>query len=163
MVGTEWSVFVSVLHSVGSYMAKAMEWPQDISGTFFSVVSKHEVVKPVVVVIQLLSCVSLFATPWTAACQASLSVTISWSLLKLISIKSVIPSNCFVLCCPLLLPSIFQSAFSLNQSVFPCPAVTVASWPVSRFLQRQVRWSGSPISFRIFHSLLWSTQSKTLV
>ena len=48
-----------------------------------------------------------------------------------------------------------------NQSV-PCPFLTVASWPAYRFLKRQVRWSGIPISFRIFHSLLWSTQSKAL-
>ena len=44
-----------------------------------------------------------------------------------------------------------------NQSV-PCPVLTVASWPAYRFLRRQVRWSGIPISFRIFQSLLWSTQ-----
>ena len=49
-----------------------------------------------------------------------------------------------------------------NQSVVPCPVLTVASWPAYRFLKRQVRWSGIPFSFRIFHSLLWSTQSKTL-
>ena len=49
-----------------------------------------------------------------------------------------------------------------NQSVIPCPVLTVASWPAYRFLKRQVRWSGIPISFRIFHSLLWSTQSKAL-
>ena len=47
-----------------------------------------------------------------------------------------------------------------NQSLVPCPVLTVASWPAYRFLRRQVRWSGIPISFRIFHSLLWSTQSK---
>ena len=47
-----------------------------------------------------------------------------------------------------------------NQSVVPCPVLTVASWPAYRLLKRQVRWSGIPISFRIFHSLLWSTQSK---
>ena len=46
-----------------------------------------------------------------------------------------------------------------NQSVVPCPVLTVASRPAYRFLKRQVRWSGIPISFRIFHSLLWSTQS----
>ena len=45
-----------------------------------------------------------------------------------------------------------------NQAVVPCPVLTVASWPAYRFLKRQVRWSGIPISFRIFHSLLWSTQ-----
>ena len=44
-----------------------------------------------------------------------------------------------------------------NQSVVPCPVLTVASWPAYRFLRRQVRWSGIPISLRIFHSLLWST------
>ena len=49
-----------------------------------------------------------------------------------------------------------------NQSVVPCPVLTVASWPAYRFLKRQVRWSGIPISWRIFHSLLWSTQSKAL-
>ena len=45
-----------------------------------------------------------------------------------------------------------------KQSVVPCPVLTVASWPAYRFLKRQVRWSGIPISLRIFHSLLWSTQ-----
>ena len=45
-----------------------------------------------------------------------------------------------------------------NQSVVPCPILTVASWPAYRFLKRQVKWSGIPISFRIFHSCLWSTQ-----
>ena len=47
-----------------------------------------------------------------------------------------------------------------NQSVVLCPVLTVASWPAYRSLKRQVRWSGIPITFRIFHSLLWSTQSK---
>ena len=49
-----------------------------------------------------------------------------------------------------------------NQFVIQCPVLTVASWPAYRFLKRQVRWSGIPISWRIFHSLLWSTQSKAL-
>ena len=58
--------------------------------------------------VQSLSHVRLFATPWTAACQASLSITNSWSLLKLMFIKSVMPSNHLILCRPLLLPpSIF--------------------------------------------------------
>ena len=43
-----------------------------------------------------------------------------------------------------------------NQSIVPCPVVTVASWPAYRFLRRQVRLCGSPVSLRIFHSLLWS-------
>ena len=51
-----------------------------------------------------------FATPWTAARQASLSITNSWSLFKLMSIESVMPSNQLILCClPLLLPSIFPT------------------------------------------------------
>ena len=49
-----------------------------------------------------------------------------------------------------------------NQSVVPCPVLTVASWPAYRFLNRQVRWSGILLSWRIFQSLLWSTQSKAL-
>ena len=57
---------------------------------------------------QSLSCVQLAVTPWTEAHQASLSITNSWSLLKLMSIKSVMPSNHLILCHPLLLlPSIF--------------------------------------------------------
>ena len=64
----------------------------------------------VVVVVQLLSRVLHFATPWTAAGQYALSFTISQSLLKLMSIESVIPSNHLVLCHPLLLlPSVFPS------------------------------------------------------
>ena len=55
------------------------------------------------------SCVRLFATPRTAAHQVSLSFTISWSLIKFMSIESVMPSNHLILCCPLLLPSIFPS------------------------------------------------------
>ena len=62
------------------------------------------------VVVRLLSHVGLFETPWTAACQASLSFTISQNLLKLMSIESVMSSHHLILCCPLLLlPSIFPS------------------------------------------------------
>ena len=70
--------------------------------------------------VQSLSHVWLFVTPWTAAHQASLSISNSWSPLKLMSIESVMPSNRLILCCPiLLLPSIFPSIrlFS-NESVF---------------------------------------------
>ena len=59
--------------------------------------------------VQSLSRVPLFVTPWTAECQASLSITNSQSLLKLIFIESVMPSNHLILYCPLLLPSIFPS------------------------------------------------------
>ena len=50
----------------------------------------------------------------------------------------------------------------LNQSIVSCPVLTVASWHECRFLRRQVRWFGIPLSSRIFHSSLWSTQSKAL-
>ena len=74
------------------------------------------------VVVQSLSCVRLFVTPWTAACQASLSITNSRSLLKLMSIESVMPSNHLILCCPLLL----------------LPSIPVSgSFPVSQFF---IRW-----------------------
>jgi len=65
-----------------------------------------------------LSYVRLFVTPWTAARQASLSIANSWSLLKFMSIESVMPSNHLILCCPfLLLPSIFPASvsFAMNQ------------------------------------------------
>ena len=71
------------------------------------------------------SCVQLFATPWTAACQASLSIKNSWSLLKLMTIESVMPSNHLILCRPLLiLPSIFPSI-----SVFSNESVLLIRWP----------------------------------
>ena len=72
------------------------------------------------IVVQSVSCVRLFATPWTAAHQASLSFTISQSLLKLMSIETVMPSNHLILCHPLLLlPSVFPSirVFFSNESV----------------------------------------------
>ena len=57
----------------------------------------------IAIVVQLLSCVWLFVTAWTAACQASVSFNISWSLLKYISIESIMLSKHLILCCPLLL------------------------------------------------------------
>ena len=75
--------------------------------------------------VQLLSCVQLFVTPRTAARQASLSITNSWSLLKLMSIASVMPSNHLILCHPLLLlPSIFPSI-----RVFSNELVLCIRWP----------------------------------
>ena len=68
--------------------------------------------------VELLSCVQLLARPWTAAHQASLSITNSRNLLKLRSIKSVMPSNYLILCCLLLLlPSIFLSIRVFSESV----------------------------------------------
>ena len=80
---------------------------------------------PICVVVQLLSCVRLFVTPWTVAHQASLSITNSQSLLKLMSIKSVTPSNHLILCRPLiLLPSVFPSI-----RVFSSESVLHIRWP----------------------------------
>ena len=85
--------------------------------------------------VQSLSCFRLFATPWTAALQSSLSITNSWSLLKLMSIELVMPSNHLILCCPLLLPpSIFPiiKVFS-NDSVLHirCPKYCSFSFSIS--------------------------------
>ena len=76
--------------------------------------------------VQSLSCVQLRVTPWTwEARQASLSITNSWSLLKLMSIASVMPSNHLILCCPLLfLPSISPSIM-----VFSSESVLLIGWP----------------------------------
>ena len=75
--------------------------------------------------VQSVSRVRLFVTPWTAARQAFLSITSSWSLLKLVSIQSVMPSNYLILCHPLLLPpSIFPSI-----RVFSDESVLCIMWP----------------------------------
>ena len=74
--------------------------------------------------VPLLSFVLLFATPWTAACQASLSITNSQRLPKLMSIELVMPSNHLILCCPLLLPSVFPSI-----RVFSHESALPIRWP----------------------------------
>ena len=99
--------------------------------------------------VQSLSSVRLFETPWTAACQVSLSITNSWSLPKLMSIESVIPSNNLILCCPLLLPSIFpnlQSSMEKSISVFSNEAVLGISGQRLEFqLQHQsFQWTPRP-------------------
>ena len=77
------------------------------------------------VVAQLLSHVWLSVTPWTAAHHASLPFTISWSLLKFMSVQLVMPSNHLILCCPLLpLPSIFSSI-----RVFSSESALSIRWP----------------------------------
>ena len=121
--------------------------------------------------VQSLSCVQLFATPWTTAHQASLSITNSQSLPKLISIELVIPSNHLILCHPLLLlPSIFPS-----MRVFSNELVLHIMWPKywSFSISPSNEYSGL-ISFRIdwfdllavqgsFKSLLQHHISKTLI
>ena len=101
-----------------------------------------------VVVVQPLSCVQPFVTSWTAAYQASLSFTISWSLLRLMSIESVMPSNYLVLSCPLLLlPSIFPNIriFS-NESALRIKLPK--HWSFSFSISPSNEYSGL-ISFRI--------------
>ena len=87
--------------------------------------TKTKYIFPIISSIQLLSCVQLFVTPWTTARQASLSITNSQSLLKLMSVESVMPSNHLILCHPLLLlPSIFP-----NIKVFSNESVLRIRWP----------------------------------
>ena len=98
--------------------------------------------------VQLLSCVRLFATPWTAARQASLSITNSQSSLRLMSTESVMPSNHLILCCPLfLLLSIFPSI-----RVFSNESILHIRWPkhwsFSFSISPSSKYSGF-ISFRI--------------
>ena len=98
--------------------------------------------------VQLLSHVQLFRTPWPAACQASMSFTISLSLLILLSFESVMPSNPLVLCCPLLLlPSVFPSirVFS-NKSVLHI--MWSKYWSFSLSISPSNKYFGL-ISFRI--------------
>ena len=80
--------------------------------------------KPVSVVVQLPSHVQLFAAPWAVACQASLSFAISLSLLNLMFVESMMPSNRLILCHPLLLPSILP-----NVRVFSNESTLQISWP----------------------------------
>ena len=95
---------VKMLHSRCQQIWKIQRWSQDWKRpVFISIPNRGNAIEcsnyyiiafiSHVVVILLLSCVHLFETPWTAACQATLSFTISWSLLKLMSIESVMPSN----------------------------------------------------------------------
>ena len=101
----------------------------------------------IVLLVQSLSCIWLFLTLWTAACEASLSFTISWSLLKLMSIEPVMPSNHLILCHPLL--SCLQS--------FPASG----SFPMSQFFISDGQRIGASAStsvlpMNIQDGLLWS-------
>jgi len=115
-------------------------------------------------VVQLLSHVRLFVTPWTVAHQASLSFTISWSLLKFMSFESVILSSHLILCCLLLLlPSIFPSI-----RVFSSKLALCISWPkywsFSFSMSPSSKYSGL-ISLRIdwFHLLAVQGTLKSLL
>jgi len=109
-----------------------------------------------VVVVQSLSCGPLFVSPWTAACQASLSFTVSWSLFKLMSTESVMLSNHLILCCPLLL---LLSVFPRIR-IFSIESALLIRWPKELQLQHQ----SFPVSIQIWFPLGWtgliSLQSK---
>ena len=108
----------------------------------------------VVAVVQSLSRVRLFTTPWTATYQAPLSFTISWSLLKLMSIELVMSSNHLILCCPLLLlPSVFPSTrvFTIESVLCTVAKVLGASASAS-VLQRIFR-----VDIRVFHLTVQGT------
>ena len=107
--------------------------------------------------VQLLSRVRLFETPWIEAHQASLSITNSWNLLKLMSIRSMMPSNHIILCHPLLLlPSIFPSI-----RVFPNESILCIRWPkywsFSFSISPSNEYSGL-ICFRIYWFDLFTVQ-----
>ena len=121
--------------------------------------------------VQSLSCVRFFLTPWTAARQASLSFTISWSLLKLLSIESVMPSNHLILCHSLLLPtSIFPSI-----RVFSNESVLLIRWPkywsfsispsneYSELISFRIHWFDLLAVQGTLNSLLEHHSSKALV
>ena len=114
--------------------------------------------------VQSLGPVQLFVIPWSAACQASLSITKSQSLLKLLSIKSVMSSNHLILCCPLLLPpSTFPSI-----KVFSNESILCIRWPkywsFSFSISSSNEYSGL-MSFRIdwFHLLAVQGALKSLL
>ena len=109
--------------------------------------------------VHLLSCVQLFVASWTAAHQASLSFTITWSLLKFVSIESVMPSNHLILCHPLLLlPSVFPSIRVFTDESVPC-----IRWP-KYWLKYSVSASIIPKNTQDWSPLEWtgwiSLQSK---
>ena len=89
--------------------------------------------------VQLLNCVQLFATPWTPACQVSLSFTNSWTLFKLMSIESVILSTHLTLCCPLPL----QSSIFPSIRVFSTELVLLIRWPEYCSFSFSIQWSQS--------------------
>ena len=118
------------------YVASSWQEPKNISVVSVQFIS-----------VQLLSHVQLFATPWTAACQASLSITNSQSLLRLMFIESLMPSNHFILCHPLLPPSIFPSIRVFSKKLVLC-ITWPQYWSFSFSISPSSEYSGL-ISFRM--------------
>ena len=128
------------------------------------------IMESIVVVLQSLSRVWLFATPWTAAHQASLSFTISQSLPKLMSIESVMLFNHLILCCPLLLPSIFPSS-----KIFSSESALLIRWPkywsfsispsneYSEFISFKINWFDLLAAQQTLKSFLQHHSSKVSI
>ena len=125
----------------GSMISEIRNWAKSNRLLGIELLAEH-------LVVQLLSCVRLLATPWTAARQASLSFTIPWSLLRLMSVESVMPSNHLILCHPLLLlPSTFPSIIVFSSGLalhFKWPKYWSCKFNISLYN----KYSGL-ISFRI--------------
>ena len=140
---------VAIPFSKGSSQPREQTWVSLIAGRFFTTWATGNINSIVIFSsVQSLSRVRLLATPWTATCQAFLSITNSQSLLKLMSIELVMPSNHLILCRPLLLPlSIFPSI-----RIFSTESVLRIRWPkywsFSFSLSPSNEYSGM-ISFRM--------------
>ena len=89
-------------------------------------------------------------TPWTPACQASLSFTVSWNLLKLMSMESVIPSNHFIFCCPLLLLPLIFPSFRVFSSESALHIRWPKNWSFSFSISPSYEYSGL-----IFFKIVW--------
>ena len=157
-----WPYQVAVCHS--GERSWVCPWTQVIS--FCCILLLHSVSNLKPVVVQSLSCVSLFSAPRTAAHQASLSFTISWSLLQLLSIESMMPSSHLILCCFLLLPSV-SSVFSSELENRPLCIRWRKYWSFSVSISPSNEYSRL-ISFRIavqgaFKSLLQHHSSKASI
>ena len=124
-----------------------------------------------IVVVQSLSCVRLFVTPWTAACQVPLSSTVSYGLLEITSIESVMLSNHLILCCPLLLSSIFpnirvfsnESALHIRQPKYQSFSLSISpSNEYSGFTSFRIDWFDLLAVQGTLKSLLQHHNSKAL-
>ena len=127
-------------------------WPQEVhtdgGECAGEMVPRETSTAAVVVVVESLSHVRLFVTPWTAACQTSLSFTVSQSLLKLMSVESMMSSHHLILCCAFLfLPSIFPGIRVFSNESTPC-IWWPKYWRLSFSISPSNEYSGL-ISFRI--------------
>ena len=127
----------------------------------------HDVVVIVVViaVVQSLSHIQLFETPWTAPHQASFFLAIFHNFFKLMPTESMMPSNHLILYLMMHFEyklnkqsdniQLWRNQFPIwSQSIVPCIVLTVVSWPAYRFLRRQIRCSVIPISWRMANFLV---------